>query len=81
MNQSGSFQLAYNVTDDYGVTEGKVTFRAAKPQADGARPLVEAPKLPLRIDREPGARTAPPAPTGGSKRIPMPGSKSRPTRS
>ena len=30
VNQSGSFQLAYNVTDDYGVTEGKVTFRAGQ---------------------------------------------------
>ena len=33
------------------MTEGSVTFRAAKPQADGARPLVEPPKLSLRIDR------------------------------
>jgi uncharacterized protein (TIGR02302 family) len=51
VNQSGSFQLGYTVTDDYGVTEGSVTFRAAKPQAPGAHPLVEPPKLSLRIDR------------------------------
>ena len=51
VNQSGSFQLAYTVTDDYGVTEGSVTFHAAKPQADGARPLVEPPVLSLRVDR------------------------------
>lgn len=50
VNQSGSFQLAFNVNDDYGVTEGKVTFRAAE-QAEGAHPLVEAPTLAMRIDR------------------------------
>jgi uncharacterized protein (TIGR02302 family) len=51
VNQSGSFQLAYTVTDDYGVTEGSVTFNAAKSQAPGAHPLVEPPKLSLRVDR------------------------------
>jgi uncharacterized protein (TIGR02302 family) len=51
VNQSGSFQLGYTVTDDYGVTEGSVTFRTAKPQASGAHPLVEPPNLSLRIDR------------------------------
>jgi uncharacterized protein (TIGR02302 family) len=51
VNRAGSFQLAFNVTDDYGVTEGSVTFRAARPQAPDAHPLVEAPKLSLRIDR------------------------------
>ncbi len=51
INQSGSFQLAFNVTDDYGVTEGKVTFRAAKPPAGNAHPLVEAPSLAMRVDR------------------------------
>jgi uncharacterized protein (TIGR02302 family) len=51
VNQSGSFQLAYTVSDDYGVTEGKVTFRSARPATEGARPLVEAPSLPMRVDR------------------------------
>ena len=51
VNRSGSFTLAFDVTDDYGVTEGSVTFRPAEPPAEGARPLVEAPPLPLRIDR------------------------------
>ena len=50
INRTGSFQLSYNVTDDYGVTEGSVTFRAPK-QAPDAHPLVDAPKLTLRIDR------------------------------
>ncbi len=51
VNRTGSFQLSFNVTDDYGVTDGSVTFRTAKPQAPDAHPLVEAPKLDLRIDR------------------------------
>jgi uncharacterized protein (TIGR02302 family) len=51
INRTGSFQLAFNVSDDYGVTEGSVTFRPATPPAEGAHPLVEAPKVPLRIDR------------------------------
>ncbi len=51
VNRTGSFQLSFNVTDDYGVTDGSVTFRAAKRQAPDAHPLVEAPKLSLRIDR------------------------------
>ena len=51
VNQSGSFQLAFDVNDDYGVTEGSVIFRAAKPQPEGARPLVEPPALSLRVDR------------------------------
>lgn len=50
-NQNGSFQLAFTITDDYGVTEGSVSFRAAEPQDEGARPLVEPPSISLRIDR------------------------------
>jgi uncharacterized protein (TIGR02302 family) len=50
VNRTGSFQLGYNVADDYGVTEGSVTFRDPK-QAPDAHPLVEAPTLQLRIDR------------------------------
>jgi hypothetical protein len=33
------------------VTEGNVLFRPTEAQAEGARPLVEPPGLPLRIDR------------------------------
>ena len=51
VNRTGSFTLAFDVTDDYGVTEGSVTFRAGRAAGGGARPLVEAPALPLRIDR------------------------------
>jgi uncharacterized protein (TIGR02302 family) len=50
-NRTGSFTLAFTVTDDYGVTEGDVAFRPAEAQPEGARPLVEPPHLPLRVDR------------------------------
>jgi uncharacterized protein (TIGR02302 family) len=51
VNRTGSFSLGFNVTDDYGVTEGGVTFRAATPPAADARPLVEAPSLDIRVGR------------------------------
>ena len=51
VNRTGSFTLNFDVADDYGVTEGSVTFRATEEQAEGARPLVEPPLLSLRIDR------------------------------
>jgi uncharacterized protein (TIGR02302 family) len=51
VNRTGSFNLAFDVTDDYGVTEGSVTFVPVGPQPENARPLVQAPQLPLRIDR------------------------------
>jgi uncharacterized protein (TIGR02302 family) len=53
VNRSGSFSLAFRADDDYGIAEGSVSFRPVEPQPDGARPLVEAPSLPLRIDRSP----------------------------
>ena len=49
VNRSGSFALEFTVDDDYGVTEGSVTFRPAEPAAEGARPLVAAPSVPLRL--------------------------------
>jgi uncharacterized protein (TIGR02302 family) len=51
VNRAGSFTLGFEVADDYGVTEGNVTFRPAETQPEGARPLVDAPGVPLRIDR------------------------------
>ncbi len=51
INRTGSFALAFEVTDDYGVTEGNVTFGPAEEQPEGARPLVEPPEAALRIDR------------------------------
>jgi uncharacterized protein (TIGR02302 family) len=51
VNRTGSFTINFDVADDYGVTEGNVTFRPAQAQPEGARPLVDAPSLPLRIER------------------------------
>ncbi len=51
VNRSGSFNMTFSVTDDYGVTEGSVTFRPVEEPADDARPLVETPQAQLRIDR------------------------------
>lgn len=54
VNRSGSFSLAFDVADDYGVAEGSVEFRPAVPQAEDARPLVEAPQVQLRLERAQG---------------------------
>ncbi|MHA1189130.1 MAG: TIGR02302 family protein, partial [Alphaproteobacteria bacterium] len=51
VNRTGSFTMDFNIADDYGVRQGAVTFRPAKPQADKARPLVEAPKIDMRLGR------------------------------
>jgi len=51
VNRTGSFQLTYHVTDDYGVTDGKVIFHPAKKPAADAHPLVDPPEVALRIDR------------------------------
>jgi uncharacterized protein (TIGR02302 family) len=51
VNRTGSFTLPFDVADDYGVTEGSVTFQPAEPLPQDARPLVEAPSVPLRLDR------------------------------
>ncbi|HEX2257099.1 MAG TPA: TIGR02302 family protein, partial [Afifellaceae bacterium] len=50
VNRAGSFTMEFQVADDYGVTGGSVTFRP-KGQVGGARPLVDAPQVPLRLPR------------------------------
>ncbi|MGH6922440.1 MAG: TIGR02302 family protein [Propylenella sp.] len=50
VNRSGSFTLNFPVTDDYGVTEGNVTFRPVEEEKD-VRALVDEPLAALRIDR------------------------------
>jgi uncharacterized protein (TIGR02302 family) len=51
VNRTGSFTMEFDVADDYGVTGGSVIFSPKTPQADGARPLVEAPGVKLRMTR------------------------------
>jgi hypothetical protein len=75
VNRSGTFTLNFAVTDDYGVTEGNVTFRPVEERKD-ARPLVDAPRAALRIDRSQARDGA----ARGSNRTPMPGLRSTPTR-
>jgi uncharacterized protein (TIGR02302 family) len=56
VNRIGSFNMAFDVADDYGVTGGSVTFSPKAPAAPGARPLVETPSVKLRLSR-PGRGT------------------------
>ncbi|MEZ5871260.1 MAG: TIGR02302 family protein [Nitratireductor sp.] len=49
---SGSLQLSYSVEDDYGVTSARAEISPAEKQDDGARPLVEAPQMPLPLPRQ-----------------------------
>lgn len=62
VNRSGSFTMAFSVADDYGVSEGSVTFNPlGNPlgeQAEDARPLVEPPQVALRVDRNPSREGA-----------------------
>ncbi len=56
VNRAGSFNMAFDVTDDYGVTGGSVTFTPKTPPDPQARPLVEKPDIKLRMSR-PGRST------------------------
>lgn len=51
VNRVGSFTMKFDVADDYGVTGGSVTFSPKVPAVAGARPLVEAPGVKLRLTR------------------------------
>ncbi|MDQ0325716.1 uncharacterized protein (TIGR02302 family) [Rhodopseudomonas julia] len=51
VNRSGSFTMAFTVEDDYGVTDGNVTFRPQTPPEEGAHPLVEPPSIAIRTGR------------------------------
>jgi uncharacterized protein (TIGR02302 family) len=51
VNRAGSFTMAFDVADDYGVTGGSVTFSPKTPPDAEARPLVETPSVKLRLTR------------------------------
>ncbi len=51
INRTGSFNLDFEIADDYGVREGSVVFRPAAPQPADARPLVTAPTVDMRLGR------------------------------
>ena len=49
---NGSFTLTYTVKDDYGARSGETLFELAEDRAPDARPLYEAPEMPLSLPRE-----------------------------
>jgi uncharacterized protein (TIGR02302 family) len=48
---SGSLQLDYEASDDYGIVSARAEIEPAEAQNPDARPLVEAPELPLSLPR------------------------------
>lgn len=48
---SGSLQLSYEVTDDYGVTGAEALISSSEESDPQARPLVEPPQVPLSLPR------------------------------
>ena len=51
---NGALELAYEVEDDYGPASAAAVFEQAEPQATDARPLYEAPEMPLVLPRRNG---------------------------
>ncbi|MBA3447919.1 MAG: TIGR02302 family protein [Pseudaminobacter sp.] len=51
---NGAFEISYEVVDDYGGVSAEAGFVLADEQAPGARPLYEAPKMPLSPPRRGG---------------------------
>jgi uncharacterized protein (TIGR02302 family) len=52
---NGTLELAYEVEDDYGAASAEAGFVLSEPQAPDARPLYDAPEMPLSVPRR-GAR-------------------------
>ncbi|MCB1452831.1 MAG: TIGR02302 family protein, partial [Rhizobiaceae bacterium] len=48
---NGALELQYEIEDDYGATEATAGFALAERPAPGARPLYEAPEMPLTLPR------------------------------
>ncbi|WP_157014153.1 TIGR02302 family protein [Mesorhizobium xinjiangense] len=48
---NGTLELAYTIEDDYGVASGRAEIALAEKLAPGARPLYEAPEMPLSMPR------------------------------
>ncbi|RIK87808.1 MAG: TIGR02302 family protein [Hyphomicrobiales bacterium] len=48
---NGTLELSYAIEDDYGVTEAEARFALAEPAAPDARPLYDAPQMPLTLPR------------------------------
>lgn len=48
---NGTMTLRYKATDDYRIARAEGLIELADPQAEGARPLYDAPELPLALPR------------------------------
>ncbi|MCV0394393.1 MAG: TIGR02302 family protein [Rhizobiaceae bacterium] len=59
---NGTLELTYEIEDDYGAVSARAEFSQAEDLADDARPLFEAPDMPLTLPRReargPVAKTA-----------------------
>ncbi|TYR34958.1 TIGR02302 family protein [Mesorhizobium microcysteis] len=51
---NGALELAYEVEDDYGPSSARAVFEQAAAAAPNARPLYEAPEMPLTLPRRNG---------------------------
>jgi uncharacterized protein (TIGR02302 family) len=51
--RNGSLELSYTIEDDYGAVSAEAEFELAEP-GEGARPLYEAPEMPLSLPRRGG---------------------------
>ncbi|WP_274627652.1 TIGR02302 family protein [Arvimicrobium flavum] len=48
---NGTLELNYEIADDYGAASAEAEFKLIDPSASNARPLYEAPDLPLALPR------------------------------
>jgi len=55
---NGALELSYEITDDYGAASAKAEFELAEEQEPGARPLYDAPEMPLSLPRRGAANGA-----------------------
>lgn len=59
---NGALEVAYEIEDDYGAASAEAVIALAAPPAGDARPLYDAPELPLTLPRrdakEPAAKTS-----------------------
>ena len=51
---NGTLEVSYEIQDDYGAASASAEFALAEPQAEDARPLYDAPEMPLALPRRGG---------------------------
>jgi uncharacterized protein (TIGR02302 family) len=55
---NGSLELRYEIEDDYGAASARSEFKLAESQAPNAKPLYDAPEMPLALPRRGGREIA-----------------------